>query len=395
MGLPFQQRWRFATTARARLRPARGTRGLAPNERALSLARRPSRAGGPIPTRAAWRARAASARAAPPPHRERARWPLSCAHAQAGRARGQGWRVAPRPCTERERPVAGAAAFIGARGSTSTSAAQRAHAASARAAPPPERESARWRFLLRTCARQLLVGGRGWHVGARPCTEGEGRLAGAVGFIEAWPTPTSAARRAHAASARAAPPPERERARWRFFLRTCASKLLVGGRGWHVGARPCTEGEGRLAGAVGFHRAWADSNQRGAARARRKRACCASSRERESARSGAFFLRTCASKLLVGGRGWHVGARPCTEGEGRLAGAVGFHRAWTDSNQRGAARARRKRACCASSRERERAVALFLAHMRKSAARWRPRLARRSTAVHRGRGPSRWRSGLP
>ena len=85
--------------------------GLAPNERALSLARRPSRAGGPNSTRAAWRARAANAPAAPPPHRERVRWPLSCAHAQAGRARGQGRRVPPRPCTERESPVASAAAF--------------------------------------------------------------------------------------------------------------------------------------------------------------------------------------------------------------------------------------------------------------------------------------------
>ena len=52
---------------------------------------------------------------------------------------------------------------------------------------------------------------------------------------------------------------------------TCARKLLVGDRGWHVGARPHTDGEGRLAGVVGSRGAWADYNQRGAARARRKR----------------------------------------------------------------------------------------------------------------------------
>ena len=68
-------------------------------------------------------------------------------------------------------------------------------------------------------------------------------------FIGHGPTTTSAAQRARAASARAAPPPHRERSR----VRTCASRLLIGGRGWHVGARPCTEGESLLAGAVAFH----------------------------------------------------------------------------------------------------------------------------------------------
>ena len=48
---------------------------------------------------------------------------------------------------------------------------------------------------------------------------------------------------------------------------------------------------------------------------------------------------------------------------------------------------RRKRAWCASSRERACVGALACAHTRTPAARWRPRLARQSTAVHRGRGP--------
>ena len=169
-------------------------------------------------------------------------------------------------------------------------------------------------------------------------------------------------------------------------MRISTRILLVGSHGWHVGARPCTEGERCLAGAVGFHLAGADCSQRGAARTCRKRACYASSRER--ARDGAWpcsegegrltaavgfhragsdsnhaARRTHAASeraapprmLFVGGCCRYVGARPCTEGEGRLAGTVGFHRACIDSNQRGAARTRRKCACCASCRERERA----------------------------------------
>ena len=38
---------------------------------------------------------------------------------------------------------------------------------------------------------------------------------------------------------------------------------------------------------------------------------------------------------------------------------------------------------------------VIFAHMRKKATCWKLRLAHRSAAVHRGRGPSRWHSGLP
>jgi len=86
-------------------------RGLTPNERALSPAWQSSKVGWPKPTRAAWRERAANAPAALSPNTERVRWPLSCAHAQAGNARGQDQRVTPRPCIERQSPVASAAAF--------------------------------------------------------------------------------------------------------------------------------------------------------------------------------------------------------------------------------------------------------------------------------------------
>ena len=130
-------------------------------------------------------------------------------------------------------------------------------------------------------------------------------------FIRQGPTPTSAARRTHATSARAALPQERERARvqWRFF--SCAHAQIS----WSLKA----------------------------------------ARERARALAPFFLAHMRASKLLVGGRGWLVRARPSTEGGGRETGAVGIHEAWADSNQRGAARDRRKRACCALSRERERA----------------------------------------
>ena len=91
------------------------------------------------------------------------------------------------------------------------------------------------------------------------------------------PTLTSAAGRALVASACATPPPERERARARGAVRTCARSQVCcscGARGLHAEARPCTEGGGRPAGTVGFLRVRADSNQRGGARARRKRVCC-------------------------------------------------------------------------------------------------------------------------
>jgi hypothetical protein len=215
-------------------------------------------------------------------------------------------------------------------------------------------------------------------------------------------TPTSAAGRAYVASARAVLPPERERARAVCAVLTCASTQVscsFGARGSHVEARPCTEGDGRSAGAVGFHRVWADCNQRGGARARRKRACCASSRERERARTVGAVL-TCARTQVscsFGARSSHVEAQPCTEGDGRAAGAVGFHGVWTDANQRGPARARRKRACCASSQERASARSWRSSDVRTHASQllvWSTQLARQSTAVHRGRRPSHWHSGL-
>ena len=107
--------------------------------------------------------------------------------------------------------------------------------------------------------------------------------------------------------------------------------------------------------------------------------------------------RVCVCKRecweLVGGRGGHVKARLSNEVAGLLAGAVGFNRTWTDLNQRGAARARRKRVCCASSRESARIGAFACAHTRTPAALDAPA----GTSEHgraRGRGPSRSGSRL-
>ena len=81
--------------------------GLAPNERALTLARRPSRVGGKIQTRAARQARLLRLL-----HTQSACGGRSLAHMRKPAARRRPhWHVGARPCTERERPLAGAASF--------------------------------------------------------------------------------------------------------------------------------------------------------------------------------------------------------------------------------------------------------------------------------------------
>ena len=71
-------------------------------------------------------------------------------------------------------------------GPIAASAVRRAHATSARAAPPPQREPAQWRASALHAQATSRSEGQGWHVGARPCTE-EGRLlARAVPFHGAW-----------------------------------------------------------------------------------------------------------------------------------------------------------------------------------------------------------------
>ena len=141
-------------TCASRPRGAQGRRvtyrSLAPNERALSLSWRPSRVRGRIPTCAARCAHVASARAAPAPRRERARWLARvCAYAQTR------WpRASPRPArgtTALHRTREGSSLVqrpSRSRGPISTRAAWRARAASACAASPPNRVRAQWRACV-------------------------------------------------------------------------------------------------------------------------------------------------------------------------------------------------------------------------------------------------------
>ena len=176
------------------------------------------------------------------------------------------------------------------------------------------------------------------------------------------------------------------------------SWLCVGGHYWQVAPRSCTEGESPLAGTVPFHRVRANYHKRGAARARRKLAFCASSPETASAVVCSCARRARAGCVLEASAG-HVAARSCTEEERRLADAVRFHRVQIDYNQRDTTFMRRKLACCASSRERERAQwhARVYATQKKVlclCVGGRCWLAGRYKVLNRRREPSRWHSAL-
>ena len=83
-------------------------------------------------------------------------------------------------------------------GAIAASTARRAHAASACAAPPPQRKPAQWRASALHAQATLRSQDQDWHMGARPCPE-EGRLLDrAVPSRSAW----SDCRQRGAASAR-------------------------------------------------------------------------------------------------------------------------------------------------------------------------------------------------
>ena len=134
---------------------------------------------------------------------------------QEAEAGGRGWHVRARPCTEgctREKAVSLAQwASIG-QGPTPTSAARRAHAASARAAAPPKRESERGIAFSCSHAQNscLLEAAAGTLERGRAPRERDVSLAqwASIGHT---PAPTNAARQARTESARTAPPRERER----------------------------------------------------------------------------------------------------------------------------------------------------------------------------------------
>ena len=119
--------------------------GLAPKNGGLSLVQCPSIGHGATTASAARRARAASARAAPPP-RESQR---SGAQARYTRKPTREVDAAAGTWEHGLAPKKGGLSLVQCpsigHGATTAGAARRARAASARAAPPPQREAAQWR----------------------------------------------------------------------------------------------------------------------------------------------------------------------------------------------------------------------------------------------------------
>ena len=329
---------------------------------------------------------------------------------------GRRWPVGARPCTEGERLFAAAVPFRKAwtdynqRGIARVSPKRACYASSPYTATAVARLGA-------PHESRLLVGSHGGHVGVLPCHERKRLFAGTVPFrmasADCSPLGMPPARRNRArfaSSPQAATAVARLRAsrnkngcsfeaaagtssnvlhrekgicRWLSALlkawsdynkrgmartrrkRACftsspqaatavarlraprKSRLLVRGRGWHVGARPCIERKRFVDGAVPFRMALIDHNQRATAGARRRCTCCTSSPQTASAVARLHGTRE--SRLLVRGHVGHVGAQSCTEGDWIFGGPVLFHTAWADYNQRGMARVHCKRACCASS----------------------------------------------
>ena len=227
-------------------------------------------------------AHAASARGAPPPERERARWRVCvCAHANACCWLEAAAGTSQHGRAPRERAVSLAQWDSIGQGTTPTSAARRAHAASARGAPPPERESARGCAYSCVHAQESL-----WLKAAASMSERcRAPREGTVSLAQ-WtsmghePTPTSAAQRVHAASARGARPPERECARWRV----CVCAHANAGCSTEAAAGTSQHGRAPRQRAVSLAQ-WASIGHEptptsAEKRARRKRAWRSSSRER-------------------------------------------------------------------------------------------------------------------
>ena len=138
-------------------------------------------------------------------------------------------------------------------------------------------------------------------------------------------TTASAARRARAACARAAPPTHRQAAQWRTAAlhAQTASRSRRRSCTWEHGLAP-TKGGLSL---VQCHFTCYGVTRAGAVRgARTRQARDLRLLPRDKQRDGAHALHA-QTASRSGGRSWHVGARPCTEGGRSLAGAVPFHKA--------------------------------------------------------------------
>ena len=157
---------------------------------------------------------------------------FTCAHAQVSCSfGGRGSHVGARQRAPREMPVPLAQWASLAHGARAASAARRAHVGSARAAPPPERETARQCPASAVHAQATSRSeGQGWHVGARPYAAKRAASRSGSALLKRMERAPPARRVANASQARLLRllPRKRELTRLRFFyLRTCASKLLI------------------------------------------------------------------------------------------------------------------------------------------------------------------------
>ena len=129
---------------------------LAPMESGLSTVQWPFALYDATTTSAARRARFASARAAPPPHRQRAQWRSRARHAKAGcvlKAAAGTAHHGLAPMEKDASPVSWPC--VGCK-LTTTSAAWRARVAGARAAPRLERQREQWRARVRATRKPAV-----------------------------------------------------------------------------------------------------------------------------------------------------------------------------------------------------------------------------------------------
>ena len=170
------------------------------------------------------------------------------------------------------------------------------------------------------------------------------------------------------------------------------SRLGLGGGNWHVAPRPRAKGERPHTGAMLFRCVRSDRNQCDTTRARKNLASCALSREAASAVARSRMPHE--SRLVLGGRTWHVARRPRAERERPLAGAAPFLRSAARSElARHGARAQQARVLRLLPRGSERSGAVARAS-RKPASSWRLQLARCTTAARRKREASRRRGAF-
>ena len=256
--------------------------------------------------------------------------------------------VTARSCVDEEKPLAGAVPLChawrdyGQRGKART-CRQRPYSASSR-----ETASAVARLRARhpkACCVLEAGAGTSQH-GLAPMERG--LLMVRYRCIVRDPITTSAARRARVASVRAALRLERQLAQWRARASATRKPALrwrpqVARRSTVL--RQSKEASRRRSALVMRVKRLQPSRHG----ARVSQACVLRLISRDSERSGALACSPLESLLCVGGRSWHVAARSCADGERPLDDVVPSHRARLDYNQRGTARACRKRAGCASS----------------------------------------------